>query len=84
MSVIRRDFIGLYIFVNGGVARCLNKKTRYKEGDKVSTCKFSQSTLVGVGKDNTCKKGKYLEYWRTTGILNIEYSQWKREGTLEA
>lgn len=73
MPTVKQDQIGLYIAAGGYCARPLpNKPTRFKPGDKVKTHHFSGSTKAGVGKDSSCKRGEYLEYWITTGYSVFE------------
>jgi hypothetical protein len=64
---ILQDELGLWVNAGGYKSRPVSP-TQYKEGDEVNTHHFGGSTKVGVGKDETCGNGKYLEYWRTYGI----------------
>lgn len=59
---IKKDTISLFVDVYGGRGRPLIK-TRFKKGNKVAAFVFNGSINVGVGKDKTCEKGIYLEYW---------------------
>lgn len=73
-AVIKRDKEGLYVFVEGWIARpdklvsLMTDKpltTSFKDGDSVLAHHFGGSQRVGVGKDDSCKRGEYLEYWKT-------------------
>ena len=68
MAVIREDSIGLYVSGGGYKTRPV-KPTRFKKGDKVKTHHYGGTTRVGVGKDETCERGGYLELWLTTGMM---------------
>ena len=58
---IQKDKISLFIDCNG-ISRPLTP-TKFKKGDKVAAFRFGGSMDTGIGKDKTCKKGIYLEYW---------------------
>jgi len=68
MITIKEDENGLYLQTDGWIGRVREDEvTKFKKGDKVKAYHFGGSTVIGVGKDDTTtKKGKYLEYWRTT------------------
>ena len=59
---IKKDTTSLFIDAYGGRARPLIK-TRFNENDEVAALVFNQCIEMGVGKDKTCGKGVYLEYW---------------------
>ena len=64
---IRRDERGLYGHVGGWVARPCGG-SRFTEGQNVKAAHFGGSTIIGVGKDETCRRGEYLELWGTAGL----------------
>jgi len=63
---IKTDKFGIYVKAGGYRCRPVSP-TRFREGDEVDTRHFSSSIRAGVGKDYTCEKGEYLEYWCTCG-----------------
>lgn len=65
-SKIQRDFLGLW--VNVGYITRPTEPSQFKVGDRVKVYHFGGSTRAGVGKNATCKRGQYLEYWTTTGM----------------
>ena len=68
MPIIKEDEHGLY--VNGGGWRSrevVPNTSQFKVGDEVKTYHFAGTIRVGVGKDDNCKRGEYLEYWLTSG-----------------
>ncbi len=73
-ALIREDAIGIWVSAGGIVSRPRGE-TRFKAGDRVPTYHYGGSTNAGVGKDKTCKRGKYLEMWLTQGIVASEYSK---------
>lgn len=72
--IIKEDFLGLWVNAGGYVARPINP-TQFKVGQDVKTYHFGGSTKAGVGKDITCNRGHYLEYWTTTGIIEYELNR---------
>ena len=71
MNTIQEDQYGLYVSAGGWKTRPYGE-TRYKAGDKVKTHHYGGSCRAGVGKDESCKRGEYLEYWVTTGLAAVE------------
>lgn len=69
--IIQKDFLGLWVNAGGYVSRPVSS-TQFKVGQDVKTYHFGGSARAGVGKDITCNKGHYLEYWITTGLLPDE------------
>jgi hypothetical protein len=69
MAVIREDEFGLYVSSGGYAARPVSS-TRFAKGDTVKAHHHGGSPLHGVGKDDTCGKGEYLETWLSTGMSN--------------
>ena len=68
MPIVREDKHGLHVSGEGWRCReVVPGTTRFKVGDVVKTHHFGGSVRVGVGKDETCKRGEYLEYWMTAG-----------------
>lgn len=65
--LVRKDSYGLYVSAGGYVSRPLLNPTKYKEGDDVKTHHFGGSVLAGVGKGKNTPRGKYEEFWITTG-----------------
>jgi hypothetical protein len=63
---ISKDKIGLYVQAGGWKSRPFHK-TRFKEGDDIKTHHFGGTCVAGIGKDENCKKGQYLEYWCACG-----------------
>lgn len=78
MTKIKSDKLGLYVNGGGYVSRPKGK-TQYNVGDEVKTYHFGGSVNVGVGKDDTCKKGQYLETWMTSGIACFELKDFTDE-----
>jgi hypothetical protein len=68
MALIRKDEIGLYVSAGGWVTRPL-VETQYREGQDVTTHHYGTTSLAGVGKDEHCKRGEYVEIWITTGVV---------------
>ena len=64
---IQNDEFGLFVQAGGYKCRPVTI-SNFKEGDEVVTHHFVGTIKAGVGKDNTCKKGRYLETWSTTGF----------------
>lgn len=71
MPTIQEDHEGLWINAGGYVARPFGIETQFKAGDQVKTKHFSRSCKAGIGK--LSGRGKYQEYWCTTGIMSSEY-----------
>lgn len=69
---IEKDEIGLYTNAGNWKARPVIK-TQFKEGDDVATYHFGGTILAGVGKDENCKRGQYIERWTTCGTY---YGGW--------
>ena len=67
MSKVLQDEIGLYVSASGYLSRPVNG-TRFNKGDEVKTHHFSGTPLQGIGKDETCGRGEYLETWIHCGI----------------
>jgi hypothetical protein len=67
MDIIQKDELGLFVHAGGWICR-RKRRSKFKIGDKVKTHHFGDSTIVGVRKDSSCKRGEYIEYWCTTGI----------------
>ena len=63
--VIYQDANGeQWIRVNGVVARPLNyDRSRFAVGSTVNAAHITGTPKVGVGKDETCGRGEYLEEW---------------------
>jgi len=78
MAKIRKDSIGLYVIAGGWICRRSNP-TIFKEGDEGATHHFDGTVIAGVGKNNTCKRGQYIEYWCTAGIIAFEYENVSEE-----
>lgn len=79
MASIKKDHIGLYCWIGGWKARPISP-TKLKEGSKVNKVKhFGGSTIAGLGKDDRCKRGQYLEYWITSGTIFSETPTEKEE-----
>ena len=68
MALIRKDAYGIFSTAGGWVIRPM-KDSKFVVGDDPQTYHFGGSSTAGVGKTKTCKRGKYLEYWTTTGFL---------------
>lgn len=69
MAVVCQDIIGLYVAAGGYRARPHPSfKSKFKVGDKPQTRHFGGSIIAGVGK--LPGRGKYEEYWMTSGIIN--------------
>lgn len=81
MAVIREDKIGLYANSGGYIARPRDGVTRFKKGDRVKDNHFGGSPLHGIGKDETCKRGEYLETWIGCGMAHehTTYEQRKEQ-----
>lgn len=89
MPIIKEDEHGLY--VNGGnwkSREAIPNTSQFKVGDEVKTHHFGGTIRVGVGKDEHCLRGQYLEYWLTAGLditeeisheEEAEVIQWYRE-----
>ena len=76
MAKVRKDKLGLYVSAGGYVSRPLSD-SQYKEGDKPKTKHFGGSTVAGVGKDDTCGRGSYVEYWATSDLSLSDYRDLK-------
>ena len=64
MAIIQKDGLGLYIESGGWIARPSSHfPTRFDKGDEAAQYHFGGTVFHGVGKDSTCKRGKYLEKW---------------------
>lgn len=72
MNKIKKDFLGLYTIAGGYIARPTGE-TEFKEGEKVETHHFGGTCVCGIGKDENCKKGSYLEYWLTSDAISMGY-----------
>jgi len=68
MAGIQSDEFGLWTIAGGWIARPVFA-TQFKAGDQVKTHHFGGSIRAGVGKDDSCIRGHYLEYWSTTGTM---------------
>ena len=68
MSVIHQDEISPYVSAGGWISRPLFP-TQFQLGEEVKTHHFGGSCNAGVGKDETCGRGIYLELWTTTGMI---------------
>lgn len=87
MAIIHEDKHGLYVSAGGWRSREVVRGTsQYKVGDEVKTYHFGGTIRCGVGKDDTCKRGQYHEYWITCGAMfdeideqTAEKIQWYRE-----
>lgn len=66
MATVKEDKIGVYVNSGGYIARPVGK-TRYKKSDVIKAHHFGGSPLHGIGKDETCKRGEYLETWLGCG-----------------
>jgi len=66
MAIIRKDKYGLVVQAGGHQSRPV-QPSKFKKGDDVQTYHFGGTIKAGVGKNNICKKGEYLETWCTTG-----------------
>jgi hypothetical protein len=78
MNKINEDSIGLYVFAGGWKSRPFTK-SQFKKGDKVDTYHFGGSSIAGIGKNEKCKRGQYIEYWCTCGITYIDKISIKEE-----
>ena len=70
MAIIKQDSVSIYSTAGGYIIRP-TKETNFKPGDNPKTHHFGGSTVAGVGKIEG--KGKYQEYWITTGVMTDEY-----------
>lgn len=68
-AVIKEDKYGLYIEASGYISRPV-AETLFEVGETVETHHHSQTSYQGVGKDETCKRGQYLEVWAHTGMAS--------------
>ena len=85
MALIRKDSIGLYVFVDGWVARpeCdvddvpyrikhNNKLSKFKEGDTVRGYHPAGTEVyLRVGKKGT--NSYYMEIWSTYSLMSSDY-----------
>lgn len=69
MPVIKQDKYGIFLNAGGYVCRPVIE-SRYKPGDKVPAHHFSQSTRIGVGKEDSSKPREYVENWMATRMTN--------------
>lgn len=65
MAVVKQDQYGIYLNTGGYVCRPVIT-SQYKPGDKVPAHHFSQSSRIGVGKDENSKPREYVENWMIT------------------
>ena len=66
-AVVKEDKYGIYIEASGYIARPV-AETLFEIGEEVDTHHHSQTCYQGVGKDETCARGQYLEVWCHTGM----------------
>ncbi len=66
MAIIKKDEYGLNVQAGGYNARPVQVSI-FVEGDKVDTHHFGGTIKAGVGKNQSCKHGEYLETWCTNG-----------------
>lgn len=78
MATVKQDEIGVYVSSGGYIARPVTK-TRFKKGDKVRNNHFGGSPLHGIGKDETCKRGEYLETWLGCGVTSQDKTPEQRK-----
>jgi len=71
MTTIREDAIGLYASIGGWIARPVGR-SRFQAGDHVKTHHFGGTPRHGVGKDEACARGEYLETWLSSGVIYTE------------
>lgn len=71
--IVKSDKLGLYVHAGGWKSRPLSE-SRFKLGDDIKTHHYGGTILAGVGKDKTCKRGKYIEMWITTDLSMDESS----------
>jgi hypothetical protein len=65
--IIQQDSIGLYGDNGSWIVRPINP-TRYSVGYDIAEYHFGGTPLHGVGKDDSCKRGEYLEIWIGNGL----------------
>ena len=66
MAIIRNDEEGPYAYVGGWIARPRGFQTMFETGTKVSAKHFGGTSNIGMGKIEG--RGKYSEYWQTSGL----------------
>ncbi len=67
MPRIRTDPHGPYLVSGGYIARPLENRTRFSEGQSVPARHFAGSGVHGVGRSASEGRGEYTEYWFTSG-----------------
>lgn len=67
MPKVRQDAEGIYMEVGGYIARPV-LESRYNIGNIVDHARHKAGGIrCGIGKDENCKAGEYLETWVITG-----------------
>ena len=68
MAKVREDEYGLYVASGGWCARPI-AETQFRTGDDVAQLHFGGSNKHGIGKDESCGRGVYLETWHGFGVM---------------
>lgn len=69
MAKIQKDNQGYYYaIVDGQIVRPYHRTTTFNEGDDVIAKQCAGTPCYGVGKNDTCGRGVYLEAWMSTGV----------------
>lgn len=73
MPKIREDSKGKYFVSEGQIVRPVDS-TRYEVDTSVDASQCKGTPIYGVGKDESCGRGEYLEAWFDTGLESNVHS----------
>lgn len=73
MPKIREDNKGKYFVSEGQIVRPV-EDTQYELDQSVDASQCKGTPIYGVGKDDTCGRGEYLEAWFDTGLESNVHS----------
>ena len=73
MPKIREDSKGKYFVSEGQIVRPVDN-TQYEVDTSVDASQCKGTPIYGVGKDESCGRGEYLEAWFDTGLESNVHS----------
>ncbi len=81
MPKIREDSYGKYFVSEGRIVRPVDE-TQFELETSIDASQCKGTPIYGVGKDESCGRGEYLEAWFDTGLENSVHTS-LIEGKLE-
>lgn len=81
MPKVREDDRGKYFVSEGQIVRPVDR-TEYQLDESVDATQCKGTPIYGVGKDDTCGRGEYLEAWFDTGLESNVHSS-LQEGVID-